>query len=127
MSIIVLLNEAWIWGIMLNGINLNNELSNDKDSLSIGGVVTNPVSNPYKNTDKSLLIDEYAISDEAVKMYQKEQDVNKFTSLAMSNPEDMSHEEIISALFSKGVSDPFSDEVLSSLASNENLLKDLSL
>lgn len=117
-----------IWGNMLNGINLNEELKNTTDSqIGVSSVVTNPINNPYKNIDKSLLIDETAISDEAVNLYQKEQDVKGFNSLAMSDPEDLSHEEIIAGLFNKGVCDPFSDEAVEELTTNKILLEDLSL
>ena len=112
---------------MLNGINLNDELNKSTDSkIGVSGVVTNPINNPYKNIDRSLLVDETAISDEAVNLYQKEQDVKSFNTLAMSDPTDMSHEDIISGLFNKGVCDPFSDEAAEGLANNKNLLEDLS-
>lgn len=113
---------------MLNGVNLNEDLNSsqlDKQS-GVSSVVTNPLKNPYQ-TDKNLLIDETAISDEAVNLYQKEQDVKKFTKLAMSDPNDLSHEEIISNLFKSGVNDLFSDETFTDLSSNQNLLNDLSL
>lgn len=114
---------------MVNGINHNDELNNTRLSEQIGvnGVVANPASNPYKNIDKSLLIDEMAVSDEAVNLYQKEQDIKQFNSLAMSNPDDLSHEEIIANLFGNGVSDPLSDEIIEELSSNQKLLDDLSL
>lgn len=114
---------------MVNGVNLNDELNNAKlkDQIGVNGIVTNPANNPYKNIDRNLLIDETAISDEAVNLYQKEQDVKQFNTLAMSDPEDLSHEEIIANLFNKGASDPFSDEVLGELSENQNLLNDLSL
>lgn len=114
---------------MLNGVNVNNELSGSSlDSrISVNGVTTNPINNPYKNIDRSLLIDETAISDEAVNMYQKEQDVNQFNALAMSNPEDLSHEEIIAGLFNSGVSDPLSEEMAGELSDNQRLLEDLGL
>lgn len=112
---------------MLNGINYNDELNSSQLDRQIGvnGVVTNPINNPYKNIDKSLLIDETAISNEAINLYQKEQDVSQFNKLALSDPQDLSHEEIISTLFQKG--DPFSDEALQELASNQRLLDDLSV
>lgn len=114
---------------MLNGINNNDLLLNtqvDKQN-EIGAVTTNPIKNPYLNVDKSLLIDESAISSEAVNLYEKEQDVKKFTNLAMSDPTDLSHEEIIANLFSKGVLDPLADDVIARLSENENLLNDVSL
>lgn len=111
---------------MVNGVNLNDELNNAQLG-GVNGVVTNPINNPYKNIDKSLLIDETAISNEAINLYQHEQDVKQFNTLAMSDPEDLSHEEIISNLFSKGVTDPFSDETIGELSGNQDLLNDLSL
>lgn len=114
---------------MVNGINNNDELNNTRlsEQIGINGISTNPASNPYKNIDKSLLIDEMAVSDEAVNLYQKEQDIKQFNSLAMSNPEDLSHEEIIANLFGNGVSDPLSDEIVEELSNNPKLLDDLSL
>lgn len=114
---------------MVNGINPSDELNNFKinEQIGVNGVVTNPVNNPYKNIDKSLLIDETAISDEAVNLYEREQDIRKFNALAMSDPQDLSHEEIIATLFNNGASDPLSDEVLEELSGNQQLLDDLSL
>lgn len=114
---------------MLNGINLNDELNNTRlnEQIGVSGVSSTTANNPYKNIDKSLLIDEMAVSDEAVNLYQREQDIKQFNSLAMSNPEDLSHEEIIANLFNSGVSDPLSDEVIEELSSNQKLLDDLSL
>lgn len=112
---------------MVNGINQElNHNSQLDNRIGVSGVVTNPINNPYKNIDKSLLIDETAISDEAVNLYQKEQDVKKFNVLAMSDPEDLSHEEIIANLFGNGVSDPLSDDTIEELSSNQKLLNDLS-
>lgn len=115
---------------MLNSVNLNNELNSSSLDSRVGGVngvVANPINNPYKNTDKSLLIDETAVSDEALNLYQKEQDINKFNTIAMSDPQDLSHEEIIAGLFNSGVSDPFSEEMVEELANNQKLMDDLGL
>lgn len=114
---------------MLNGVNLSDELNSSQlqEQIGVSSVATNPINNPYKNIDRNLLIDETAISNEAVNLYQKEQDVMQFSKLAMSDPEDLSHEEIISDLFKKGVSDLFSDESMEELANNQRLLDDLEL
>lgn len=117
------------WGKMLNGVNNNDGILNsqlDKQN-EVSKVTTNPIKNPYQNSDKNLLIDETSISSQAVKLYQREQDIKNFTKLAMSDPEDMSHENIIDSLFRKGISDPFADEALSGLADNQRLLDDLGL
>lgn len=112
---------------MLNGVNnkegiLNSQL--DKQT-EVSSVVTNPLKSPYQNLDKSLLIDETAISNQAINLYQKEQDIKQFANLAMSDPEDMSHEEILANLFDKGVVDPFSDDVFGALSQNQKLWNDL--
>jgi len=114
---------------MVNGVNLNEELNNSKlqEQIGVTGVVTNPINNPYKNVDRNLLIDETAISNEAVQLYEKEQDVKQFVSLVTSNPEDLSHEDIISGLFGSGASDPLSEEAATELASNQKLLDDLGI
>lgn len=116
---------------MLNSVNnLNDELNisqADKQLGAVSGVVTNPINNPYNTDNKNYLIDETAISDEAVNLYQKEQDIKQFTNLATSDPDDQSHEEIISQLFGQGVPDLFSNDTFSELASNQNLLNDLEL
>ncbi len=114
---------------MLNGVNLGDELNNAqlKNQIGVNGIVTNPIKNPYEKIDRTLLIDETAISNEAVNLYQKEQDVKQFSALAMSNPEDLSHAQIIANLFEKGVSDLFSNESISALSNNQKLLNDLSL
>lgn len=115
---------------MVNGINVNDELNSSQLDAHINGVnsvVTNPISNPYKNIDKNLLIDETAVSTEAINLYQKDQDIQKFKSLAMSDPEDLSHEEIVAGLFNKGGIDPFSDAAVEEISGSPKLLKDLEL
>lgn len=112
---------------MLNSVNNELNSSSLDNKISVNGVVTNPINSPYKNIDRNLLIDETAISNEAVSMYQKEQDINRFNKLAMSNPEDLSHDEIISGLFANGVSDPLSDEMAEELSVNPKLLEELGL
>ncbi|HNW25794.1 MAG TPA: hypothetical protein PLG15_06695 [Candidatus Gastranaerophilaceae bacterium] len=110
-----------------------NEVKNAEDILNsqigkkseVSKLHTNPIKNAYMSIDKGFLIDETAISNEAVSMYEKEQDIRTFTKLAMSDPNDFSHDAIISKLFAGGVEDPLSDEAMEKLSSNERLLKDL--
>ena len=45
--------------------------------------------NPYSDIDKNLLVDETDISKEALKLYQKDLEVQKFTSLAMSDSDNL--------------------------------------
>lgn len=67
------------------------------------------------------------ISQKAVDLYQKQTDINNFSKLVLSNPENESHNDLVQKLFNEGVSDPFVDEKLAHLADNQKLLKDLGL
>ena len=91
--------EVSSWGSMLNGITNNGILNTQLDKNSeVFGVATNPIKNPYQNVDKGLFIDETSISREAFQMYQKDLDVKNFTNLALSDPEDTSHNDIVKNL-----------------------------
>lgn len=64
----------------------------------------------------------------ALNLYERKTDVNNFTRLALSDPENTSHNQIVDELFGKeGVVDPFSEDALFSLSDNERFLKDLGL
>ena len=80
---------------MLNGISAqelaNKNLVQETDIEKI----QNKNKNPYAEIDKTLLIDESNISKEAIKLYQRDLEVKKFTNLALSNPEDTSHNKLV--------------------------------
>ena len=63
----------------------------------------------------------------AVNLYERNCDVRNFTKLALSNPENQSHNEIMDELFSQGVIDPSDDEKLMELSNNSRFLRDLGL
>lgn len=114
------------WGKMLNAVNTGYELDKAqfvKQIGRIGDVVINLINNPYKN----FPICENVISNEKLKLYQKKQDINQFSNLAMSCENDLSHEQLVKDLFDNGIWDPFSDETIEKLSRNQRLLDDLSL
>lgn len=117
-----------LYGINNNGDNLLSRQLMGSDDIS--KVVTNPIEgmSPFNKIDNSAyLIDESAISRDAYYLYQRECDVNNFTKLSMSNPEDTSHNELMQNLFSKGVIDPFAGDNVDTLVTNEKFLSDLKL
>lgn len=67
------------------------------------------------------------MSEKALELYERKSDINKFTSLVLSDSENTSHENIMQDLFNKGVVDPFEDEKLAELADNKRFLRDLGL
>ena len=67
------------------------------------------------------------ISQKAVELYEKQIDIDHFSQLVLSNPENNSHIDMVDKLFEEGVADPFVDEKLANLANNQKFLKDLGL
>lgn len=68
-----------------------------------------------------------SMSKHALKLYEKQCDIKKFTKLAMSVPEDASYDERIEQLIKDGILDPFEDSVIEELAKNQDLIDDLDL
>jgi hypothetical protein len=84
-----------------------------------------PIKTLKENTKNSFL---KGLSRHALSLYERKTDVNNFTKLALSNPENKSHEAIVDSLFrEENIIDPFSEEALFTLSENERFLKDLGL
>ena len=121
---------------MIHGINNENneQLVNARlnGQNGVSSVVTNPIGNknPYNKETKFNLVDVSDISMDAVKIFQREQDVKEFTKLALAGMDDEeTYNQQVEELFSKGVVDPFmvddTDTLARDLASNEEFLKDI--
>lgn len=81
--------------------------------------------NPYSKVDKNLLIDETNISNEAISLCQRDLDIKKFSSLAMSDPENLSHNElVVNNVFSAG-DEKFDNTVIEAIFDNKAFLRDL--
>ena len=65
------------------------------------------------------------LSKHALNLYERKTDINNFTKLVLSDPENKSHEDIVDKLFNKGVVDPFSEDAIFNLSDNERFLRDL--
>jgi len=83
------------------------------------------VSSPYTKADKGLFIDESRISQDAIRLYEREQDVNKFTKLALSDAEDTSADEIVLQKAFAGEISIDDDDAIFSILNNDNFLKDI--
>lgn len=112
---------------MINQINNNNNLrelgiqqNSEIEQISTNKNATNPIKN------NNMLIDAYDFTSEAIQMYQKEQDIKKFTSLAISNPEDNSHIQLVAQdMINNKIDLTEDDDVLSSFLNNEEFLNAL--
>ncbi len=117
---------------MLNNINDNNKdnllhspLSDTLGTNSVRFINRNAYSSsPYS---QSLYIDQTNISDAAMKLYERDNDIKKFTQIALSDMNDNSHIELMEQLFAEGVSDPFDEKTISELSANKDLWDDIGL
>lgn len=87
-------------------------------------VATNPLSVDFDDR-RSVFLNK--LTKTAVNLYERNCDIRNFTKLALSNPENQSHNEIMDELFSQGVIDPSDDEKLMELSNNSRFLRDLGL
>ena len=82
------------------------------------------MSSPFDKESASL----QSLSRHALGLYERQSDINNFKKLVLSDPENLSHNEIVDNLFrTQGISNPFSDEALFELSENKRFLDDLGL
>lgn len=92
-----------------------------KREAAIGAAI-NPIDINFDDRRQAFL---NKLSESAVKLYEREQDVKKFTSLAMSDAENHSADTFVEKLFDDGIVDPLEDKKLTELSFNERFLKEL--
>lgn len=115
---------------MFNNINdsgntfYNSQLDNASNIINLAAVRANLQKNGYA---VNPYVDKSEISSNAMELFQKDLDINKFTKIATSDPEDTSHLEKMKELFNDGVIDVYEDDVLSNLVTNSKLWDDLEL
>ncbi len=111
---------------MFNNINdlYNSQFNEANNVINIASVKAamqraRLSNNPY--------VDKTEISANAMELFQRDLDINKFTKLVTENPNDNSYHQRMQELFADGVIDVYEDDVLSSLVTNSKLLDDLEL
>lgn len=117
-------NNRGDWGTMFNNINDNNllQLNNSNNVIKLANIRSTLQKNAY-NTNP--YVDKTEISANAMQLFQKDLDIQKFAKIASENPEDLSYLQQIQDLFAEGVVDPFEEDVLSELVTNSKLWDDL--
>jgi hypothetical protein len=111
---------------MLNGIQ-NSNVQQNQVSQTTGMDKTGlfAKNNPYDKLDKNFLVDQLDISNDAINLYQKEMDIKKFTQLALSDPEDTSHNKEVASKIQSGIINFSDEEIIDGLFSNKNFFEDL--
>jgi len=85
-----------------------------------------PSTSPLKDDLKNPFLKSQ--SKHALSLYERENDINNFTKLVLSNPENESHNQLVKNLFDSGdIKDVMSEESLFELSENKRFLEDLGL
>ena len=108
---------------MLKGISAQ-ELAN-KNLVQDAEQVKNNKKIPYADIDRNLLIDETNISNEALRLYQRDLDIKKFTKLAMSDPDDTSHNSIAAEKIFNTNDNNFENKIVEGIFDSKAFWKDL--
>ena len=118
---------------MFNNINDNNteylynsQLDKQTNVINLAALRANAQKSAY-SINNNPYVDKTEISSNAIELFQRDCDINKFNKIALSDSEDLSHLDRMTELFSQGVIDVFEDDVLSSLVTNSKLWDDLEL
>ncbi len=117
---------------MFNNINSNGswlfqgeaQIGNASNVVNLASIRANLQKNGYSANN---CVDTSEISLNAMQLFQRDLDINKFTKIATSDEEDLSHIDIMQKLFDEGVIDVGDDTILSKLVTNEKLQSDLDL
>ena len=107
-----------------NDFLYNSQLDAQSNIVNLAAIRANAQKNPYA-INSNPYVDKTEISANAIELFQRDCDINKFNKIAMSDPADFSHLEMMNELFAEGVVDVFEDDVLASLSSNQKLWDDL--
>ena len=86
--------------------------------------MTSPVESLREQTKKAFL---KSLSKHALNLYERKTDINNFTKLALSDPENTSHNDLVNELFAKDGMDNPLDDAFFALSENKKLLKDLGI
>lgn len=116
---------------MFNNINDNNpflkaQLESQNNVVNLALMRMNQTKSSAVNKN-DLYVDSSEISSNAIKLFQKDCDIKKFNKIAMSDPDDLSHLEIMKELFANGVIDAYEDDIIPEVADSLKLWNDLEL
>jgi hypothetical protein len=112
---------------MLNHINSNDGLINNNGLQESQGVLSvdklKTAKNPY---DKKLfLVDESEISQEALKLYEKDKEIEKYKSILRNQVSEQDANKRVASLVEQGIINISDDDLAASMIQDKNLLKDL--
>ena len=81
--------------------------------------------NPYADVDKDLSVDVPEISQDAIKLYQKDLDIKKFTNLALSDFDNNDCNLLVLNNVFNAEDVSFDDKIIQGIFDNKTFLRDL--
>ena len=110
-----------MWGyVMFKKLAQKLILERQKQS----SVAINPLNVDFDERKSALL---KKMTHSALNMYERKCDINNFTKLVLSDPENKSHTKLVEELFAQGVIDPNDEDKLFEMLDNTRFLRDLGL
>lgn len=104
---------------------ISNDHSEAISHSSISRISSLGASSAYNTDDDNLFVDESNISDTAIKLYEREKDVKRFTELALSDADDKSADALVISKAMDGEISIDDDDAVFSLLSNEDFLNEI--
>ena len=104
---------------------ISNEHNEAISQNSISKISSLGTSGVYNTDDNGLFVDESTISDTALKLYEREQDIKRFTDLALSDEDDKSADSLVISKVMNGEISIDDDEAIFSLLSNDDFLNEI--
>ena len=104
---------------------ISNEHNEAISQNSISKISSLSTSGVYNTDDNGLFVDESTISDTALKLYEREQDIKRFTDLALSDEDDKSADSLVISKVMNGEISIDDDEAIFSLLSNDDFLNEI--
>ena len=85
-----------------------------------------PTTSPIKSDVKDPFLKN--MSKHALELYERKTDINNFKKLVLSDPDNLSHNELVDKLYeSRRSVNPLTDDALWQLSENQRFLDDLGL
>lgn len=103
---------------------LGNNSESVTQSQNLDRIKEIGATNPYEKASSKYFVDESEISFEALKKYEHELDVKKFSEILMQTDEKQALEQVLQGVFDGSISID-NDEFLSELLTNEEFLNDI--
>ena len=126
--------DGEMWRMLNNLNNYNNENIITKSQMYeqtqpdkvLGDSFAKTIN--YHGIHSNFCLDIPEIIEEEKRQQERRDDIAKFTKLAVSDLENDSHNKLVEKLFSdKEFLSVYTDDIISSLSSNEQLLRDIGL